>query len=301
MSENIKKGILFALLTALISGFSIFYNKLVITKGIDPLIFNIIKNGGVALLISTLLVTTKQLPQLTKLTRNQWIKLVLIAIVGGSIPFILYFEGLRTVSATSANLIHKTLFIWVAVMAIPVLGERLNVWQVLGYSVVAWSNLFIGGFSGFAGNTGEFMILAATLLWSVENVIAKIALKDIDSHIVAWGRMFLGCLILLAIAFIQNKLFLFTKITLDQILITAGSILLLTGYVLTWYKGLKLAPATVVTSLLIVSTPITNMLTALFITRTFPQLQLVNFISTFVGVLLITYVTRTKKKEIAAI
>lgn len=301
MSNTIKRGILFALLTALISGFSIFYNKLVITKGIDPLIFNITKNGGAALLISTLLITTKQLPKFKKLTANQWQKLILIAIVGGSIPFILFFEGLRSVSATNANLIHKTLFIWVAVMAIPVLGERLNVWQVLGYSVVAWSNLFIGGFTGFKANTGELMILTATIMWSIENVIAKIALKDIDSNIVAWGRMFLGCIILLAIAFIQNKLFLFTKITLDQILIAAGSILLLTGYVLTWYKGLKFAPATVVTSLLILSTPITNMLTALFITHTLPQLQLVNLISTFVGVLLITYLTRTKKKEIAAI
>lgn len=301
MSNTIKRGILFALLTALISGFSIFYNKLVITKGIDPLIFNIIKNGGVALLISTLLITTKQLPKFKKLTGNQWQKLILIAIVGGSIPFILFFEGLRSVSATNANLIHKTLFIWVAIMAIPVLGERLNVWQVLGYSVVAWSNLFIGGFTGFKANTGELMILTATIMWSIENVIAKIALKDIDSNIVAWGRMFLGCLILLTIAFIQNKLFLFTKITLDQILIAAGSILLLTGYVLTWYKGLKFAPATVVTSLLILSTSITNMLTAVFITHTFPQLQLVNFISTFVGVLLITYLTKTKKKEIAAI
>ena len=52
-----KKGIIFAIITAVISGFSIFYNKLIIVKGIDPLIFNIIKNGGVALILSCFLLT----------------------------------------------------------------------------------------------------------------------------------------------------------------------------------------------------------------------------------------------------
>ena len=51
MTGNIKKGIIFSFLTAGISGFSIFYNKLVITQGIDPIIFNLLKNGGVALVI----------------------------------------------------------------------------------------------------------------------------------------------------------------------------------------------------------------------------------------------------------
>jgi uncharacterized membrane protein len=52
MNPQTKKGILFAVLAACISGVSIFYNKLVLVKGIDPLIFNIIKNGGVALILS---------------------------------------------------------------------------------------------------------------------------------------------------------------------------------------------------------------------------------------------------------
>lgn len=288
MSKQLKKGILFALLTALISGFSIFYNKLVITKGIDPLIFNIIKNGGVALLISTLLITTRQLSQFKKLTAHQWQKLTLIAIVGGSIPFILFFEGLRSVSATNANLIHKTLFIWVAVVAIPILGERLNFWQVAGYVLIAWSNLFIGGFTGFTASTGELMILTATIMWSIENVIAKIALRDIDSNIVAWGRMFLGSLILIMISLIQNKFVLLTRITPGQLIASSGSILLLTGYVLTWYKALKLAPATIVTSVLILATPVTNVFSAVFISHNLPQPHIINLVFTLTGVTLIT-------------
>lgn len=297
MQNNIKKGIILALVTAFISGFSIFYNKLVITKGIDPLIFNLIKNGGVGLILSALLITSRRLPKLTKLPLYQWKKLIVIAFVGGSIPFLLFFEGLRTVSATNANLLHKTLFIWVAAMAIPVLGERLNIWQIVGYWLVAWSNLFMGGFSGFSGSVGELMILGATLLWSLENVIAKITLKDIDSNIVAWGRMFIGSLILLAIAVSQDKLILFTRLTLEQFLQVAPSIVFLTGYVVTWYKALKFAPATVVASVLILATPITNLLSTVFITHNLPQPQFINLIFTVVGIALISLISRLPKRR----
>lgn len=284
-----KTGIILALITTIISGFSIFYNKLVIIKGIDPLIFNIVKNGSTAIILSLLLLPLVKIRKLTSLSGDQWKKLMLIGFIGGSIPFILYFEGLRTVAATNANLIHKTLFLWVGTIAIPFLGERLNIWQIVGYLLVAWSNLFIGGFSRFTGSRAELMILAATILWSAEIIIAKLALKNIDSEIVAWGRMFFGSLILIIIALSQNKLILLTKITPVQILPILGSILLLTGYVVTFYKALKYAPATVVTSVLILATPITNILTAIFINHALlPQPQFINLIFTILGLIFIT-------------
>ncbi len=283
-----KKGIIFALITAIISGFSIFYNKLVITKGIDPLIFNIIKNGGVALILSCFLLTFTERKKIFTLKPSQWKKLLAIGFIGGFVPFVLYFEGLKSVASTNANLIHKTLFIWVAMMAVPILKEKLSILQIMGYLLVAWSNLFIGGFTSFSGNSGEIMILAATLLWSVENIIAKIALKDIESGIVTWGRMFIGSIFMSLLAITQNKLILITRLNPSQVLPIAGSILLLTGYVYFWFKALKFAPATIVTSVLILATPITNILSAIFITHNLPQIQIVNALFTLFGLTLIT-------------
>lgn len=301
ITPNHKKGIILALFTAIISGFSIFYNKLIIVKSIDPLIFNILKNGGVALIITSTLLFSRQLPKLKQLTSKQWRKLFLIAIIGGSLPFILFFEGLRLIPAVNANLIHKTLFIWVAAMAMPFLGEKLNIWQVMGYLIVVWSNLFIGGLSGFTGHIGELMVLAATLLWSLENIIAKIALKEIDSQIVAWSRMFFGTIVLLAIAIFQNKIFLLVQITPSQLQASFGSIIFLSLYVLSWYKALQLAPATLVSSILILATPITNVLTAVFVTHNFPQIQFINSLFIPLGVLLIIYFApNLSKKKIAA-
>ncbi len=297
MTPMLKKGILFALLTAFISGFSIFYNKLVIVKGIDPLIFNILKNGGVGIVLTLILFSTKKIVSLRNLSLTQWRNLLLIAVIGGSIPFLLYFEGLRTVSAINANIIHKTMFLWVAAMALPFLRERLSLLQVVGYVLVAWSSLFLGGFSGFTGSAAELMILAATILWSVENIIAKVALKNIDSALVAWARMFGGALVLVGIAAFEQKLPLLFTVTTSQLTATAGSVAFLTAYVLTWYKALKLAPATVVTSVLILATPVTNLLSATFLTHTLPQPQLINAIATTIGILLIAILSRKKTPE----
>lgn len=288
MSENIKRGIFFAFITSLISGVSIFYNKLVLTQGMDPLILNIIKNGGVAFIFSLLILAKPQRQIIAKLPISGWLKLFIIGIIGGSLPFILYFEGLRLISPTNANLIHKTMFLWVAAIAIPFLGERLNSLQIIGYLLVVVSNFFIGGFTGFTWDRGEMLIFLATILWSLENIIIKITLKDINYKIMAWGRMFLGSLILISVALIQNKLILFLSLPFSTLLLIAGSILLLSLYVINWLKALQKAPVTLITSVLILATPITNILTAIFITHSLSQFPLINTLLTSIGILLIT-------------
>ncbi len=292
-----KKGIIFAILTACISGFSIFYNKQVIVSGIDPLIFNITHNGGVALILSFIILASGRKKFLTGLKVSGWKKLFLIGLVGGSIPFMLYFEGLRSVAAVNANLIHKTLFVWVALLAIPLLGERLNVWQTTGYTLILLSNLFIGGFHGFQTNTGELLIFFATLLWSVENIIAKVALADMEADIVAWGRMFFGTIILIAASIPMQKFGLLFSLPVSYIIPLIVSTLLLTGYVITWYKALKYAPATLVTSVLVLATPITSILSSITRHQPFvmPQ-QIISTLLTFAGVTLITLLMSNKKK-----
>ena len=49
-----------------------------------------------------------------------------IGVLGGGVAFLLFFSGLAMASAPTAAFIHKTMFIWVALMAGPFLGERLG-------------------------------------------------------------------------------------------------------------------------------------------------------------------------------
>lgn len=291
-NDRIKKGMLFALLAAVISGISIFYNKLVIIRGFDPLTFNIIKNGGVAMILTPYLLRGSQF---TKGRKIPWAKLWLIGIVGGSIPFILFFQGLTVVSATAANLIQKTLFIWVGILAIPFLKEKLQPVQIIGFLLVIYANFFIGGLTGLSYTVFEGMILLATVFWSIENIIAKRTLNDTDSHVVAWGRMTFGTIVLIIAAFVLGKSDELFKLSAYQIMPILPSVILLTLYVLSWYKALKLAPVTSVAAILILATPITNLLTAIFINH---NLRILTFNTTTIilGAVLISLGWRWQTK-----
>ena len=188
--------------------------------------------------------------------------LTLIGIIGGSIPFLLFFTGLSLASAPSAAFIHKTLFIWVAFLAVPFLGERLGWAQIAALAVLLGSQLLIVPPTGVSWGIGETMIAAATLLWSVEVVLAKRLLGRVDPLVVGVGRLGIGLVVLVGYLLVSGKLALVGSMTGAQWTWVALTGVLLAGYVGTWFSALKLAPATVVTSVLVLGAPITALLDA---------------------------------------
>lgn len=282
-----------ALATAAISGVSNFANKYAVTAVKDAVSFTALKNAIVALFLVGLLLVLKKRAEIAALSRRQWAMLAAVGAIGGSIPFALFFAGLTHTSAVNAALIHKTLFVWVILLAAPLLKERLTPPQWLGAAAIFAANLIVGGFVGFKFNAGELMILAATLLWAIENVIAKKALAGVSSTTVAAARMTIGSLVLLPIAFWRGGL---TGLTAMQpahwgwTLVTAA---LLVGYVLTWYAALKRAPAGYVAALLVPATLVTNVLTAIFVTHAFAGRQMASAALWIIGsVLIIAFARR---------
>ena len=86
----------------------------------------------------------------------------------------LFFEGLARSSSTDAAFVQKTLVVWVAILAVAILGERLSWPHVLAIgTIVVGQALVAGDLRSLHPEAGELMILAATLLWSVEIVVAK--------------------------------------------------------------------------------------------------------------------------------
>jgi len=285
---------LLALCTALISGLSNFLNKFALSASPDPIVYTAVKNGLVALALVVILLAIGKGREIVNLNKGQWLKLLAVGIIGGGLPFALFFVGLSQVSAINAALIHKTLVIWVAVLAVIFLKERLT-WPLgLGVVAVFAGNLAIGGFGGFAYSLPEAMILAATLLWAAENVIAKIALRDISAGLVACARMAFGLSVLVPLSILRNgSLQLFVQIPPAAWLWTILASVLLLGYVLTWYAALKRAPAIYVAALLTPATLVTNILSAVFITHSFNwQLGLGSGLSAVGLVLLIKFIPK---------
>lgn len=264
---TLQKGALLALGTAAISGLSVYLNAFGVKQVPDAAVYTTLKNGVAAFILVALAVSLRGAPGADKVglggldTRGR-LGVLAIAVVGGSVPFVLFFTGLAVATAPTAAFIHKTLFVWVAVMAVPLLRERFGLIQVAALATLLAGQLLVAPPTGVSWGGGETMILAATLLWSVEVVLAKRLLGGVSSAALGAARMGLGFVILVGYLVVSGKAGGLAAIGPEAwfwVLVTGT---LLAGYVATWYAALAHAPATVVTSVLVAASVVTGVLTA---------------------------------------
>lgn len=255
-----QKGLLLVLGTAIISGFSIFINKYSVSV-INPYIFTFLKNILVVLALSGIIFGTKNWKILKDLTIKQWRSLLIIGIVGGGLPFLLFFKGLSLTNAAEGSFIQKTMFIYVFLLASVFLKEKINKNFLIGGLFLMLGNLFLlGKTSLLVLNKGALLIFIATLFWAIENIISKYVLKDLSAKIVGWGRMFFGSLFILAFLLATRQLPLIGGLSLKQINWAMITAVLLLGYVLTWYNGLKHIPVSEAAAILTLGAPVTSFL-----------------------------------------
>ncbi|MEA1903622.1 MAG: DMT family transporter [Actinomycetota bacterium] len=263
-----QKGIALAAVTAIVSGFAVFINGYGVRAWLevaDATTYTTLKNLVSALVIgvfATLLTLrrSREAPRLPSSAGSRW-TLALLAIVGGSVPFVLFFEGLSRAASAQAAFIHKTLIIWVAFMAIVFLKERLSWPHVVAIGVLVWGQIvLLGGVAGATFGVGEAMILGATLLWSVEVVVAKKLLADVPSATVASARMIGGSVVLVTWALVRSANVDWAAVTGTQLVWVLATGFVLSAYVLTWFAALERAPAVDVTAVLVAGAVITALL-----------------------------------------
>ena len=182
--------------------------------------------------------------------------------IGGSVPFVLFFEGLARASSTQAAFLNKTLVLWVALLAVVVLKEGLQVWHwiAIGLLLVGQAGLS-GGFTASI-SSGELLILAATLLWAIEVVVAKRLLGSLSSWTVGLARMGFGSVALIGWVLVTGSgaaLLTMDAAQWGWVLLTG---VILAGYVATWFAALARAQAVDVTAVLVLAALITAGLNA---------------------------------------
>ncbi|MFO8015597.1 MAG: DMT family transporter [Candidatus Woesearchaeota archaeon] len=263
-----KRGITFAIFTAVVSGFSIFVNKFGLS-GFDPYIFTGMKNIAVAVFLIAALMLLKDHREIFKLTGKQWGKLFAIGLAGGSIPFLLFFKGLSLASSAMGAFIHKTMFVFVAIGAVFFLKEKVDRRFIIAALFLLSGNFLLLKLDVLSFGMGEALILIATLFWAGEQLISKHALKEMSSRVVAFGRMFFGSAIIMMFWASTGRLESAISITGPQLAwigLTAAFLLL---YVVSWYYALQQLKAHVAVSILLLGSPVTTILSVAFLGATF--------------------------------
>jgi len=272
-------GTILALLTAVVSGVAIPLNKFFVV-GIDPTVFTAIRALFIGLVF--LIIAGVQCKfDLKAFKKVSWSILFLIGIIGGGMAFLLFFHGLKLTTAIRGAFLHKTLPLFVAVLAYFILKEKITKkqWYALlamftGTILIFYTKIPI---STFWANPqlGDILIIMATMLWAVENIFARSAmLKGETNFVVTFARMFFGALFLFAFVLVLGKFDVLLNLTYLQIrnlLISTG---MLTLYVLFWYWSIKLINVSKAVMILLLAPVISLVIGAFFFYEPTPPLQL---------------------------
>ena len=250
-------GIYLALATAAISGLSVFLNAFAVKQFPDPASYTTLKNAAAAAILIGGTVAVGGVPRPHSLGGRSWLGLAALGLIGGSIPFLLFFTGLAEASAPAAAVIHKTLFIWVALLAVVLLRERLGAWQIGALSVLVVATLMVQPPDGVAWGGGESLIALATGLWAVETIVARRLLASVPPLVAGAARMGLGLVILVGYLVATGRIGVVFELGIVQWAWVMATGVLLAGYVATWYGALRRAPAAMVAAVLTLGAPIT--------------------------------------------
>lgn len=300
MKLSQRQGIMLAFGAAIVSGISIYVNKFGVAQIRDPFIYTTVKNSVVVVGLLAAVGLLASWKELRGLTPSRWLAWIGLGVIGGGVPFLLFFQGLTTASAASAALVQKSLFLWVALLALPLLKERLSVWQVLGLAVLAVGQFLLQPLTHWGGwGTGETLILIATLLWAVETILAKKVLGWMSAQTAALGRMGIGALVMWVFLSFTGRAGMAFALSGTQWLWIVVTAVFLIGYVWTWYSALKWAPAPMVTSVLTIGAIITILLSASFDRQTATAPQIVAMALLVLGAALFAFPPRLRRQRAA--
>ncbi len=281
-------GVMVAGITALVSGVSVFVNSYGVHAVPSPAVYTTAKNlvAFAVLGIGTAVAVSRRpsgspsvgsrwvdVPERSSWTPGKkgadkpgmlrWLGLAYVGIVGGGIAFVLFFDGLARTTATPAALDRDSLVIWVAVLGIPFLHERLNGWNLGAIALLLAGEAVLSLRAGhLVWSRGDALVMASTVLWAVEVVVARRLLADIAPATISLVRMGVGGVTLVVYLAATGSLAALTSLgagAVGWVLLTG---LLLAAYVGTWMTALARARAVDVTSMLVASVLVTAVLQA---------------------------------------
>lgn len=201
-SEGIHKrsarfGYVFAALAALTSGVAVYVNSLGVKTFSDPVLYTALKDGFVGLvLLVPLVFSTGWRAEYRRLDRKTWAWMIALALTGGSVPFALFFSGLKLTTAATGAVLNHFQFVLVALFAVIFLREKIRPAMWAGFGVLLLGTMLGTNLHALKWNDGAWLIGASTVLFAIDFVIAKHLLRGLATLTVMTARMTIGTAIL---------------------------------------------------------------------------------------------------------
>ncbi|MGH7911430.1 MAG: EamA family transporter [Candidatus Dormibacteraceae bacterium] len=244
MKGSVKVGYAFAVLNAVISGIAIFVSSRGVGIFHNAVLFTSLKNGVVGIILIPLFLAVPGPRRGARhLSRSDWIWLLIVAIIGGSLPYALFFTGLKMTTAVTGALGDHVQFLLVAVLAVLVLKERLSPAMWAGILVLLVGVLLGANLGLVRWNLGTVLIGAATILFTVDFVIVKHLLGGrLHLLLVMTAKMTLGSAILFAFLGVTGGLAAIAHLSSAQWIYAVVTGLILLCFTASIFIAIRYAP-----------------------------------------------------------
>jgi drug/metabolite transporter (DMT)-like permease len=283
-------GTLFAIITALVSGFAFVANKSFLVS-LDPTLFTSLRTFFVGIGFFLISIFKNKL-RFKNLNKVSWKVLLAIGFVAG-FGFLAFFNGLKLTTAGRAAFLHKLLPLFVTIFAFFFLKEKIKRKQVFAMIVMIIGAFLLSSSAiTFEIAIGDTLVIVATILFAIENIISKYAMiKKESNFVVSFCRMFFASIILFSIVMLMGSFDQLLLITYEQAVYIGISTSLLFLYVYFWYYSISMIKVSKASTLLLLSPPISLFLSYLFLAESLLPLQIIGSILILVGAFI---VLRTK-------
>ena len=291
-------GTLLVICTAVISGFAIPVNKFLIID-LDPTVFTATRAIfiGIGFFI---LISFQNKFDYRKFKKVPWKYLLTIGFIGGGLAFLFWFSGIKLTTSGRAAFLHKTLSIYVMILAFLFLKEKIVKKQVYALILMIFGTVMLYSAKITPDvSLGDILCIIATFLWGVENIIAKSIMKNGESNfIVSFARMFFGAIFLFGSILLLGKFDQVLILTYEQVGKLLISTFILFGYVLTWYWGIKLINVSKAAPLLLLAPVISLFLGIVWLGEPVPLLQLLGSALILIGAY---FISKIKSEFVQAV
>jgi drug/metabolite transporter (DMT)-like permease len=257
-----------ALGAAVVSGVAVYLNGEAVRQFPSPTVYTTGKNlvAGVVLVAIALGLRARRIDGRPGMHPGSWsthqrLGLCAVAVIGGAVPFVLFFEGLARASSSDAAFLHKTLVVWVALLAVVILHEQLTALHVAAVALLIVGQIAVAdGVGSLRPGIGEAMILAATVCWAIELIVVKRLVAAVPPSTVGASRIGGGAVLLIAWLAVTGRLSELVSFSLAQWAWLALTGLTLSAFVSIWFAAVARAQVTDVAAVLVPGAVITGLI-----------------------------------------